>query len=444
MAGDGDGFRVPFQEAIDYQRQKVRLPTRTWRDITGRAHDRAFVVASAMKDALLADLQKAVMAAHTEGIRVEEFAKRFEDIVARHGWTGWTGEDTPAGRAWRARVIYETNLRTSQAAGRYAQMTHPDMVRVRPYWQYRHGEHRTPLVPRRQHLAWDGLVLRWDDPFWRTHYPPNGWMCSCGVRPLSRRGLKRLGKEGPDDAPSIETRAVRDPVTGRINHVPVGIDEGWDHAPGRDWAEGLVPPPLQQPLEPLRPDEDRSPVVPARPVPTPEPNSRPVSVPAPEQTPVLPMPEPRPFTFPVLPPGEKPEEYARSFLQQFGGDLGRTVLWRDKAGHAMPISEDLFRRPDGSWKADKRSRGAQVLRLAETLIDPDEIWVQWARFRDGRVVMKRGYLRRAPDNQGFVLFDWARLGWYGTTAFPPENADYLERQRHGALLWRRQDDDAGK
>lgn len=421
MATEQDDFRVQFQEAIDYQRQKVRLPTRSWRDLSGRAHDRAFVVAGATKDALLTDLQQAVQAAHTEGIRLEEFQRRFEEIVARHGWTGWTGEDTPSGRAWRARVIYETNLRTSQAAGRFAQMTHPDMVRVRPYWQYRHGEHRTPLMPRRQHLAWDGLVLRWDHPFWQTHYPPNGWVCSCGVRPLSLRGLKRLGKDGPDDTPFIETRPLRDPVTGEISQVPVGIDEGWDHAPGRDWAEGLVPKPLQQPLEPLGDFEDRS------------------TIPA-----IQPMPDPRPFTLPVLPAGQKPEDYARSFLQQFGGDLDRTVLWRDKAGHVLPISEALFRRRDGGWKVEKRGRETQVLRLAETLIDPDEIWVQWARLKDGKIALKRSYLRRAPDDQGFVLFDWVQRGWYGTTAFPPEAPDYLERQRRGALLWRRHEDDEGE
>lgn len=41
----GDDFLVPFQEAIDYHRQKIDLPTKGWRDISGRAHDRAFVVA---------------------------------------------------------------------------------------------------------------------------------------------------------------------------------------------------------------------------------------------------------------------------------------------------------------------------------------------------------------------------------------------------------------
>ena len=42
-------FQLPFQEQIDFLKQKVRLPTLTHRDISSRGHDRAFVVAGAMK-----------------------------------------------------------------------------------------------------------------------------------------------------------------------------------------------------------------------------------------------------------------------------------------------------------------------------------------------------------------------------------------------------------
>ena len=40
---------LPFQEQIDFFRQKLNLPTEHWNDIWRDAHDRAFVVAGATK-----------------------------------------------------------------------------------------------------------------------------------------------------------------------------------------------------------------------------------------------------------------------------------------------------------------------------------------------------------------------------------------------------------
>ena len=112
--------------------------------------------------------------------------------------------ELPGGRDWRTRVIYETNLRSSYAAGRYRQMK--DVAERRPYWRYRHSD--VSENPREEHLGWDGLVLRHDDPWWDTHYPANGWGCKCFVETLADRDLRRLGKSGPDSG------ALRRPARG--------------------------------------------------------------------------------------------------------------------------------------------------------------------------------------------------------------------------------------
>ena len=41
--------RHQFEEQIDFFRRKLNLPSETWRDIQRAAHDRAFMVAGAMK-----------------------------------------------------------------------------------------------------------------------------------------------------------------------------------------------------------------------------------------------------------------------------------------------------------------------------------------------------------------------------------------------------------
>ena len=169
-------------------------------------------------------------AAISEGTTLEEFRKDFDRIVATHGW------DYNGGRDWRSRVIYETNLNTAYAAGRYEQL------QAAPYWQYVHADWVTN--PRHQHLAWDGLVLRRDDPWWQTHYPPNGWGCQCSVRGLWLRDLQAMGKEGPDEAPEVHMveRLIgqRNPRGPRLVLVPEGIDPGFEYIPGSSRQRGAA------------------------------------------------------------------------------------------------------------------------------------------------------------------------------------------------------------
>lgn len=415
-----DDFTVPFQEAIDFFRQKVTLPSKTWRDILGRSHDRAFVVAGATKDALLADLRAEIDKAIAGKTTLADFRARFDEIVARQGWSGFAGDGSEGGRAWRTRVIYETNLKTSYAAGRYAQMTDPDIVKIYKWWRYRHAFYRVPVKERYEHAhVWDGLVLAWNDPWWDTHYPPNGWECSCGVETLSDRDLKAEGIS-PSTAPDLGTRSVVDPKTGDKVQVPNGIDFGWDHAPGRDWSRGIVPRELQKPLGPIIGPRE----------------------PGPKLEPLADIA--RPFRAPLMAEGLPAEDYIRAFLDEFGAAPGRPALWRDAAGHALVISDELFRSRDGELKLFKAERAPHVRRLAEAIRDPDEIWLDWAIGPGGEIRQVRRYLRTSPDSPEFASFGWSAAGWAGLTAFNPTRdrprrprPSYLEGQRTGALLYRR-------
>lgn len=213
--------RLPFTEAISFLGGKKLVPTDHWDDLKKEQHDTGFMVAGATKMELLGDFHQAVQQVQFEGLPYKEFQKRFDKIVEKHGWT-FKGD-----RAWRARVIIETNLTTAHQAGRYRQMTHPDVMRLRPYWRYMH----TPVNhPRVQHLRWHGLILPADDPWFHTHYPPNGWGCKCYVQTLSRRDFDRLGgKVSPRPPEAMVSHIDRD---GEEILVPAGIDPGWDYTPG--------------------------------------------------------------------------------------------------------------------------------------------------------------------------------------------------------------------
>ena len=220
-------FGKPFKLQVAAFRLRLAnlQGTTAWNDLWQSEHDRAFMVAGAMKADLLADLAAAVDKAVSTGTGIEEFRRDFRAIVEKNGWHGWTGEGSKGGEAWRTRVIYQTNLSTSYAAGRYAQLRAGKFA----YWVYFHGASREP---RLQHLGWNGLILPSDHPFWNTHYPPNGWGCSCfvaGARSLA--GAVRLG--GKADVKLQDGWQAPDPRTG----APVGIGKGWAYAPGATVAE---------------------------------------------------------------------------------------------------------------------------------------------------------------------------------------------------------------
>ncbi len=216
-------FKQPFPEQLAFFRQKLGnlVPTARWDDMLKSAHDAGFMVAGATKADLLADLAAAVERTVAEGKSIEAFRKDFRAIVERHGWHGWTGEESKRRRAWRTRVIYTTNTATSYAAGRLAQLREGGFT----HWVYRHND--AVENPRPQHQAWAGLTLPPQHDFWKTHYPPNGWGCRCyvvGAR--SDRGARRLG--GDPGKPLPENWSAPDPRTG----TPPGIGKGWDYMPG--------------------------------------------------------------------------------------------------------------------------------------------------------------------------------------------------------------------
>lgn len=209
-------FKLPFAEQEKFFKEKLNIPTLVWDDLWKAQHAKGFMVAGAYKADLLSDFREAVDKAIEQGTTLETFRKDFDNIVKKHGWS-YNG-----GRNWRSEVIYSTNIRSSYAAGRWAQLTDPEQLQVMPYLTYRHGDSR---VPRPMHLAWDGITLPADDPWWNTHYVPNGWGCKCRVIGATRSEYAKAKVTGKGGAPPSPI----DPKTGE----PVGIDKGWGFNVGK-------------------------------------------------------------------------------------------------------------------------------------------------------------------------------------------------------------------
>jgi uncharacterized protein with gpF-like domain len=206
--------RLPFAEQIAFFRGKLNLPTAHWDDVLKSGHDRAFIVAGAQNADLLQDLRGAVDGAIADGKSIQWFREQFDATVDKYGWA-YRGS-----RDWRTRVIYTTNMATSYAAGRHEQLQHFE------YWRYKHND--SVVHPRPLHVSWDGLVLPKNDPWWQTHFPPNGWGCRCRAIAATPAEYRSAGKRtAPDDGTYEKVDRY-----GERHVIPNGIDYGWDYAPG--------------------------------------------------------------------------------------------------------------------------------------------------------------------------------------------------------------------
>lgn len=143
---------------------------------------------------------------------------------------------------YQADNVFRTNLQTAYSVGRYQQMTRPEVLRRRPYWQYDAVmDERT----RPTHRALHGKVFRADHPFWDKWYPPNGYRCRCTVISLSEEQVRRMGLAVEEATPEWVERPDGVPQ-------PLLPDRGWDHNPGKvAWEPDLsqYPPELRAAFE---------------------------------------------------------------------------------------------------------------------------------------------------------------------------------------------------
>lgn len=416
------------KEAVDYFRSKGWKPSFDYRDVWKEEHAIAFTVAKAMNQDVLESIRGAMDRAIAEGRTFRDFKKELQPELEKLGWWGKreqvdpkTGEKklVQLGSPRRLQIIYRQNLRSAQAAGQWERIERTkDFM---PYLKYELGPSRQH---RDQHVQWSGLILSIDDPWWNTHYPPNGWGCKCRVLTMSAADAENEG--GISKAPPIRYKQWQNPRTGEIEKVPEGITPGFDFNPGKarlrphsaQWADAL---PKTADPQPLGYEGGNLP----------------------------PLPAPRIWKGPTGYGEVKGDEkLVDAFLKPFGAKVGEGAVFVDKAGWPLVIDEELFRdRLKGGYKIAKFDRDKHLVVLSDTIRDPDEIWMRWQK-KGARWRLVRSYLARwvLQDGQtaGYSVFQMEGAEWTGVTLFPPQDkglpADqdaYLEKQRTGLLMYRR-------
>jgi Uncharacterized protein, homolog of phage Mu protein gp30 len=309
-------------------------------------------------------------------------------------------------------VIYQTNLRSSYMAGRWHQLQ--AMKKESPYWQYVHSD----LVqhPRPQHLAWNGLVLHADDPWWQEHFPPNGWGCQCTVTALSREQLGRMGKT-VDTAPPVQYQDVTVGTQGahpRTVTVPEGVDPGFGHAPGATVpTDAWLPEQSAQALDAGEAYQanDWERLI----------DKGPADYGLPDLLPAQEAP---------VDLGERAVD-AQDLREKIHEALGGgDQLWTVKG---LPVAVD----GDALAAHVPLDRSQYLPLLADLMTDPQEVWVQIERNRQGYYALRVRVLKlyRISTGRALLLVAHQRAGLLEAwTVVPTRYANYLQQQR-GGYLW---------
>jgi hypothetical protein len=228
-------FGMAPQEAVDFLRQKGFKIGFDHREVWRQEHQAAFTVAKAMQIDLLEDIRARVDKAIEDGIPFEDFKKALQPNLMRRGWWGKammvdpvTGQEklVQLGSPRRLKVIYDTNLRQAHSEGQWERI---QAVKAElPYLMY---DHTPSPNERKEHAAWDGKVLRADDPWWQSHMPVRAWGCKCRVIQMEQRQLDRLGLK-VSDAPAETYTDYTNKRTGETQRVPAGVDPEFNYPPG--------------------------------------------------------------------------------------------------------------------------------------------------------------------------------------------------------------------
>ena len=198
---------LTFLEALAFAEQrKVVLPD-TYANLQGSAKNRAFSVAGVAARDQLQGVLDSLLAVQKEGLTFDQWKER-----VRSGEVGLGLPDH------RLDTIFRNNMQTAYSGGHWTQQQKHKARR--PYLMYDAlNDSRT----RPSHLELDNVIRPIDDPFWETHYTPNGHRCRCSTISMTEAQAQARGGVTPE------------PVNGWPKP-----DKGWDYNPGADPDRGIT------------------------------------------------------------------------------------------------------------------------------------------------------------------------------------------------------------
>ena len=170
-----------FDEAVSWFRLRIPTLDSVLDSLTGWARRRAFTVAGVTQLDMVHAVWRVLEKTIAEGGSLDDFKRAARETLTQ----AWGGRD-----AYRIETVYRTNVQQAYNAGRWRQLQHPAIQRLRPWLMYDAVlDGRTSAICS----AANGTVKLATDPYWESHHPPLHHRCRSALRALTPKQAERRG-----------------------------------------------------------------------------------------------------------------------------------------------------------------------------------------------------------------------------------------------------------
>ncbi|MCG3698865.1 phage head morphogenesis protein [Aliarcobacter butzleri] len=385
-------FQKTPQSIVDSLKDKQLTLTYNHDELLKEAHNKAFTVAKVTRMDLLNDIHSSLVDAMKSGKNFEAWKKEIIPTLEKKGWWGTkeitdpkTGEIKKVViNSNRLKKIYTINTRVAYQQYRYEQMM---KLPLSTYWMYRCSFLENS---RESHKAMHGTVLHRDHEFWIENYPPNDYICFCGVTAHSESDLKIRGLT---------------PTQGQVQSIA-----------SKDWAYNVGKNTNLTGLKKINLDDSLNNL----------PNILNVKNKALENI--------------------SEAELKNRFYKTLG--VKENSYFIDKTNDPIFVNDDFFKNKE-IVKLFKKSRNLFIGELANTLKDPDEIYFEFEKLRDtndkyidedSRVVKKfmKYYKTEAGAKKALmVLVEYLKDKTVGLSAYYIDSSGTVENKRVEKLIYQK-------
>lgn len=190
-----DPFKMKFEEAIKSFLDKTPVLYDTIEEITEEVRANVVWLKKSTDLEITSKLFDNMKKSMESGTTFKQWLKDCDEVINKAGL---------GNQGYYLENVYRTNMMTQYSIGNYKQQI--EVVEEFPYWEYSAIEdNRTSNICKQL----DGVIKRYDDPFWSTYYPPNHYQCRSTVISRSKEEIKRHGFKISKDEFDIDAKTFK-------------------------------------------------------------------------------------------------------------------------------------------------------------------------------------------------------------------------------------------